>query len=102
MKDKPEYIICAAIWYKEQNTAKILPVNIHNGVVVCGHRHPHCIHAFIALSGLRSVTVECGEYSQGFLTSKNRFVDRADAAEIAFNSGQIEKELKTLFSEDIY
>ena len=97
-----EAIICAAIWYKEQPTAKIQPINVDRGVVVCGHRHPHCIHVFVALTGKRSVTTECGEYEQGFLTNKNRFVDRYEGGRIAFAAGQT-KELKNfLFSEDIY
>ncbi len=73
-----ERLICSAIWYKEQPTAKILPTNVTVGVVVCGHRHPHCIHTFVALTGKRSVLPECGEYEQGFLTDTNRFVDRKE------------------------
>lgn len=97
-----EVVACAAIWYKEQPTAKVLPKNINKGVVVCGHRHPHCIYTFIALTGKRSVTPECGEYVQGFLTNHDRFVDRAEAASVAFNCGQITVFKNTLYSEDIY
>lgn len=97
-----EYILCSAIWYKQQRTAQILPKNIKQGVVVCGHRHPHAIHTFVALTGKRSVTTECGDYEQGFLTSKNRFVSREEASKIAFDCGQISEEKVTLFSEDIY
>ncbi len=101
-----EIILCSAIWYKEQPTAIFLPVNVTVGVVVCGHRHPHCIHTFIALTGKRSVTPECGEYVQGFLTNKNRFVDRYEGLEIALAANQI-KDIKDvrgtrLHSEDLY
>lgn len=97
-----ETILCAAIWYKEQNTANFLPVNVDKGVVICGHRHPNCIASFVALTGKRSVTPECGEYVQGFLTNKNRFVDREEAAKIALSAWQIDMPKQTLFSEDLY
>lgn len=101
-----EKIICSAIWYKEQETAKILPTNITVGIVVCGHRHPHCIYTFVALTGKRSVLPECGEYEQGFLTDTNRFVDRKEGWQIAHAAGQILDYSRTrenyLFSEDIY
>lgn len=104
-----EYIACSAIWYKELYTKKPhipnrhkYPVNIDSGLVFCGHRHPHCMYMMISAIGKRSVEVECGEYEQGFLTSRNRFVTREEAAKIAFEVGQIKKELKRLHSEDIY
>jgi len=37
---------------------------------------------------------------QGFLTSLGRFVDRKEAAKIAFESGQTEKKYERLLSED--
>ena len=97
-----ETILCAAIWYKEQPTAKILPKNISKGVVIGGMRHGHCIHSFVALTGKRSVTPECGEYVQGFLTNTNQFVDRIQAARIAFAAKQTKELLPYLFSEDLY
>ena len=99
-----EFILCAAIWYKEQPTAKFLPANITIGIVIGGYRHPHCIHTFVALTGKRSVAPECGEYQQGFLTSTNRFVDRKEAALIAVIANQVNvtKVGKELYSEDLY
>lgn len=97
-----EYILCPAIWYKEQPTSKLLPKNIKQGVVVCGMRHGDCIQTFIALTGKRSVEPECGEYIQGFITSQNKFVDRINGAKIAFNAKQIKTLLPYLFSEDLY
>lgn len=38
----------------------------------------------------------------GFLTSKGRFVDRKEAAKIAWDMGQIDKEVDELTSEDLY
>lgn len=97
---KEEYIVCAAIWYKDQPTPKIKPKNIKKGLVVSGHRHGDCIHIVISLIGGR--LCHHGKHVQGFLTSKNRFVDRKEAAKIAFAIGQIDKEKRSLFSEDIY
>jgi hypothetical protein len=57
------------------------------------------------LTGLRSVENAedgVGEYEQGFLTNTNRFVDREEAAQIAFDSGQIKQHTITLYSEDLY
>ena len=39
---------------------------------------------------------------QGFVTDKGEFVDRAMAAKIAYNCGQIKEPKRMLFSEDIY
>ena len=100
-----EYIICAAIWYKEQAQLPNVynPKNITTGVVLCGHRHNYIIGQCIGLLGKKQF--EMGEYIQGFLTSKNRFLDREEAAKLAIECGQI-KELQysdcELFSEDIY
>jgi hypothetical protein len=39
---------------------------------------------------------------QGFVTSHGRFVNRTEAAQIAYHSGQIKKEKRKLFSEDLW
>lgn len=39
---------------------------------------------------------------QGFITDKGKFVDREEAARIAFECGQISEKKKELFSEDLY
>jgi hypothetical protein len=56
----------------------------------------------VGITGLRSVPSESGKEIQGFLTSKNRFVDREEGGRIAFNAGQTVELKKTLYSEDIY
>lgn len=100
-----EIILCSATWYKELPTPAHRPKNIETGMVSCGFGHVHCMHAMIALTGKRSVESEVGKYVHGFLTSKNRFVDRIEGAEIALRRNQI-KHLsfsKTkLYSEDLY
>lgn len=108
MKNK-EYILCAAIWYKEiplkKEIPQVLPKNCDRGLVVLGHRHGQCMWTMGCLTGLRSVTNApdgVGEYEQGFLTNTNRFVGREEAAQIAFDSGQIKQHTITLYSEDLY
>jgi hypothetical protein len=100
-----EYILCSAIWYKNLPTQKLLPMNIEKGIIVCGHRHGQIVSTVKALAELRSVKLgpngDC-ETEQGFLTSKNRFVSREEAAIIAFSSGQIAVETRVLYSEDIW
>lgn len=39
---------------------------------------------------------------QGFLTTKNRFVDRKEAAVLAYSAGQISEPKEELYSEDLY
>lgn len=98
-----ERIICSAIWYLDLKTPVFKPINTDNGIVFCGHRHPHCLHQMIAMTGKRQC--EAGEEIQGFLTNLNRFVNRTEAATIALSCGQI-KELQysssELYSEDLY
>lgn len=106
----PEKILCSSIWYKDLPLKRtfehnVLPVNIGKGVVFCGFRHTHCMYSMISVTGKRSVESEVGEYEQGFLTSKNRFVDREEAWIIAEREGQIKQQSRghgTLYSEDLY
>lgn len=103
-----ERVLCAAIWYKELPTQEFLPKNIKEGIVVCGYTHANCINTVKSLSGLRTVRYSpdgVGESEQGFLTSKNRFVDREEGAKIALKCKQIEKLHYSnieLYSEDLY
>lgn len=78
-----EYILCAACFTNEQ--------------IVAGYRHDDAIKGSIERFYNPGV--------QGFLTSKNRFVNRVQAAEIAFKAGQIisyNKNEPCLISEDLY
>jgi hypothetical protein len=107
---KTEYILCAAIWYKDLPMKKpeilenrgFRPYNIDKGIVISGWRHGNCIYQMVAITGLRSIPAEAGEEEQGFLTSKNRFVTREEAAIIAYENGQTKEKLETLYSEDLY
>lgn len=110
MKNVHEYIICSAIWYCDLKTQNYLPININKGLVVCGHRHHNCIDTLKTMSDLRTVRYSpdgVGESIQGFLTNKNRFLNRIDAMEIAIEAKQVNKEELYnpkigLFSEDLW
>lgn len=105
-----EKIICAAVWYKELQLKKDMPIetylpkNLDRGIVFSGHRHGQCIYTKCAITGLRDA--ESGENEQGFLTSKNRFVSREEALEIALKQNQVidHSQIRDnrLFSEDLY
>ena len=104
----PEKVLCSAVWYKElplKNPDVLLingfaPYNIDKGVVFCGWRHMNCIYQMIAIYGMKNH--EAGESVQGFLTSKNRFVDREEGAEIHVRNGGKLNYGNQLYSEDIY
>lgn len=110
MINKPEYILCSAIWYKDLPLKQVFdsnvnPVNVDKGIVFCGFRHCHAMYSMCSITGLRSVPTEVGDFEQGFLTSKNRFVNRVVAAQIAIDCGQVNKEdvrNQILFSEDLW
>lgn len=106
--DTTEKILCAAIWYKEIPIQRliednVLPRNLNKGLVFCGFRHCHCMYTMVSVTGLRSDDSEVGEEVQGFLTNKNRFVDREEAATIFIaNGGTLKYSSTELYSEDLY
>lgn len=114
MLTSKEYILCAAVWYKDLPMKKpdilehrgFRPFNVDKGVVVSGWRHGNCIYQMVAITGLRSVPSEAGEEVQGFLTNKNRFVDREEGYDIAEAAEQLNERPRgggrTLYSEDLY
>tara|TARA_R110000796_G_scaffold1673_2_gene6933 strand:+ start:9131 stop:9430 length:300 start_codon:yes stop_codon:yes gene_type:complete len=97
-----EQILCSAIWYKEvMPRAAHRPINTPGGVVVCGYRHGHCISQILPLTGERMFKL--GDHVQGFLTNKNRFVDRKEGAKIWIaNGGELKYSKTDLYSEDLY
>lgn len=96
--NKKEYILCAAIHYLDDIKHTHQPKNIKTGYVLCGRRHHNCI-ANAAIFGLK---ITRSNAIQGFITNLDRFVDRKEAGQIAFESGQIKKKTSCLFSEDLY
>jgi len=91
-----EIILCAAVNY--------------NDTIICGHRHSDCYKVLQDLLNLTSSDELPGREYQGFLTSKNRFVDRKEAWIIAKENNQIKYgseasengEDSILISENLY
>lgn len=98
-----ETILCAAIHYFIYiNSGEFHSVSNkeeYGGIVLCGFRHPQIISQYKKLTG-NSTGPSIG--TQGFLTSKNRFVGRKEAAIIALKAGQIKVSKSELYSEDLY
>lgn len=106
---KKESILCAAIWYKEIPLQKeipgVLPLNCDKGLVVLGYRHHECMWIMRSLTGLSSFENSLeyvGNFQEGFLTNGNKFVSSEEAAQIAFDCGQIKQHTITLYPEDLY
>ena len=106
-----EFIICAAIWFNDGNKYNHQPKNIESGFVVLGRRHHNCFSSVQsigkALGCDKTLVLKKGieleeREKQGFITNKDRFVDRIEAAQIAYEAKQIDKTLKKLYSEDLY
>lgn len=94
-----EYIICAAIWYPNiPNFNPHQPINIDEGTVLCGWRHGSIIGQFNALTGKSTTRNDI----QGFLTSKNRFLNRKEARELHIKNGFQAEFKDELYSEDLY
>lgn len=97
-----EIIMMAAIHYRDGKEHAHQPKNIESGYVICGLRHNNCIGIHTALTGKRTATQD---YIDGFVTNKNRFVDRKEGLKIATESGQIQNKTTyeyELFSEDLW
>jgi hypothetical protein len=98
-KKQREFIICAAIHYDDGQVHPHQPVNVKTGIISAGRRHHNC---FTLLNDAFGRKITQGHLMQGFLTSEDRFVQRKEAATIAFNSKQISSDNECLFSEDLY
>lgn len=98
-----EWVLCAAIHVNDGFQYQGQPDNILKGYVLPGYRHSNCFSLLRHLDELRGGSF-IGEVHQGFLTSKNRFVDRRIAFNIARKAEQLknEKGPECLTSEDLY
>lgn len=65
-----EYILCASIWFNDNKDYIFKPYNIDKGFVISGWRHPQIFEC---------VNQKKLPHVQGFLTNKNRFLDRKEA-----------------------
>lgn len=116
---KNEYIICSAIYYPNNIKYEGMPLNIETGFVSLGYRHYNCRFELVdkfypnwknelelpyeEQDRLKVLRTEI----QGFITNKNRFVDRVEGKKIAVSADQILEERlpmlgDKLYSEDIY
>lgn len=96
-----EYIVCAAIWYDDGIKHEFAPRNIESGFVVCGLRHHNCLD-IVSMIRKNFEDWKITNKNQGFLTSKDRFVDRKDAYLIASEYIDQFHQVNRLFSEDLY
>jgi hypothetical protein len=71
----------------------------HEGSVWTGRRHSDVIGKIVKELGPKAAPVRG---TQGFVTECGKFVDRAEAAKIAFEAGQVQKLHPILMSEDLY
>ena len=107
---KKEYILCAAIWYRDGTEAPrgMIAQNIDTGVVIGQWRHGNCINVrstnpvwnakkLAEKKGETPMitkyedTLEYYDYVDGFLTSEGRFVDRWQGMKIAYEAGQVDE-----------
>lgn len=106
--NKKEYILCAAIKRKETKICPYGEKPYNEGIndildIEIGFRHHDIYQRFYPEVSMKME-------DQGFYTSKGRFVDRKEGMKIAYECGQVDKELafgedgkiNELFSEDIY
>ena len=98
---KTEYVMCAANYYDDGIDHLYQPYNIDKGFVVCGWRHPCIGQSYLAANKEAKVWDDC---EQGFLTTKNRFLTRAEALELVKSTGQLTKPIigGELTSEDLW
>lgn len=105
-----EKLICSAIWYNDGkkhtqcNVSTTGDYHDATGIVFCGLRHADCFGVlWLTLPDFKPTE---HNHIQGFLTNRNRFVDRKEALEIALNANQVTKEelgeYKELFSEHVW
>lgn len=107
MEDTCEKIVCAAIWYdycidnKDGGVLPHNPINIDKGFVLSGLRH-HNILQYMNYLKIQDRLIKYKQISQGFVTNRNRYVDRVEAATISFRASQINTMRYELYSEDLY
>lgn len=92
-KTENEVCICAAI-------------KMPDGYIVRGHRHSDCYKTILGIK--RYTDVYCEDMIGGFMTTKNRFVDRKEGLKLQLAAGikTVDREGKyrfdELYSEDLY
>jgi len=97
----PEYIMCSANYYDDGKDYPFQPYNIDKGFVICGWRHSNCGASYLAANGETKIWDNC---IQGFLTNKNRFLNREESLKLVQENGQLKRPLigGILTSEDLW
>lgn len=98
---KIEYVMCAANYYDDNEEHMYQPYNIDKGFVICGWRHGCCGMSYMAANKDATRWDDC---EQGFLTTKNRFLNRAEALVLVKETGQLKGDIigGELTSEDLW
>ena len=91
-----EYIMCAACYVDDGVEYNFKPYNIDKGLVYGGWRHSNVMETMPKESVKGCI--------RGFLTTKNRFLDREQALELVKTTGQLKNKLigGILTSEDLW
>jgi len=85
--EQKEFILCAAIHF--ENGAETTTIGIKDGIIISGFRHGDCYAVLKGILGDVDISKLPNRDSQGFLTSKNRYVGREEAWIIAKENNQI-------------
>jgi len=98
---KTEYIMCASNWVNDLEEHLFQPFNIPSGICYNGWRHP-CI--FQQYQERYPQETFGKSETQGFLTTKNRFLTRSEALVLVRENGQLKQPLigGMLTSEDLW
>lgn len=83
---KIEYVMSAANYYDDGKDHLFKPYNIDKGFIVSGWRHGCCGETYMILNPEATRWDNC---VQGFLTTKNRFLNRDEALELVRETGQL-------------
>jgi len=96
-----ELVMCAANYHNDGKDYNYKPFNIDKGFVIGGIRHPNCGEIYSAMNPDNPYWGDC---IQGFLTTKNRFLNREEALGLVLSNGQLTKKLlgSVLTSEDLW
>lgn len=99
--DEIEYVMCAANWVDDGIDYNFKPYNINTGRVFSGHRHPQI---FELTREIYPYDIFGISTTQGFLTTKNRFLTRAEALILVKENDQLKGNIigGELTSEDLW
>lgn len=90
--------------YKDQEIVICAAIKTGNHITIRGHRHADCIRTASQMSYVSQENLR--NRIEGFITSRNRFVDRVEGLKIQKEAGIKSKSpggyVRELYSEDLY